>query len=230
MCINNQESGTELYYVKTFYSLDSSKPYLLKLFKLSNGNKIENVIDALLGNDEKNISPNNKDSYIKEKVDLWYENNILNQDYAYEKMLENTIFCNDRRIKSPGFLDKNGAYLKFVGGKITDKISVIFYNQNNMYICENKNDQFTVKNENNYGNSKLKYPIGLLSSGEVSKNIAQFSDANSFFWLGTPSALFNPIDYVRIDSASSYISTSFYAQNLTDWSAEKKPLIILLSH
>lgn len=112
---------------------------------------------------------NISDSAIKAYVDAWYEENIKNP--GYEQYVADVIYCNERNISA---LKTNG-----LGGDATENTGfasnvTIFsfwdkYDRETEskktllpdFFCKNINDRFT--KENDLGNGKLKYPIGLLT-------------------------------------------------------------------
>lgn len=69
-----------------YYSPNDGSLYYINL---TEGKSIEDALDEMLKND-------NKDSTIKEVIDLWYQENLKD----YTNMLEDTIFCNDRSISN----------------------------------------------------------------------------------------------------------------------------------
>ncbi len=101
-----------------------------------------------------------EDSTIKEFVDLWYENNML----EYSTFLSDALFCNDRTL----FL--NGTEVNLVGTTwgsthyfgSSYRVSI---NQPSL-TCDVKNDNFTVA-DTNVGNGALTYPIGLPTQDEM---------------------------------------------------------------
>lgn len=115
--------------------------------ELQDGKSINDAINEMLTDDE----VNKKSSNIKTVVDNWYQNNML----SYANYLEDTVFCNNRKIRNYGGWSTSGlvtANLQFEGPNVSD------------LSCTNQNDRFTV-NEN-IGNGKLTYPVGLISSEE----------------------------------------------------------------
>ena len=151
--------------VKYVYYVSGDTPYYIEL---SDGKVIEDVINEMLIADDVNT----KDSKVKTNVETWFENNLLD----YESYIEDTVYCNDRRISNLNGWNPNGGdvekYLRF-------------YSYDNFDLsCENLNDRFTKYVEN--GNGKLKYPVGLLTAGEaklVGKAVLASGDC---FWTSTP--------------------------------------------
>ena len=90
---------------------------------------------------------------MKSGVDAWYKKYLLED---YDDYIEDTIFCNDRSIRSLGGWNPDGgmtnAYLQFKEYSVTSDLS-----------CTNTTDQFSISNNN----AKLTYKVGLMSSPEV---------------------------------------------------------------
>lgn len=123
-------------------------------------------INAMLYNDDVNKSS----SKIKTAIDYWYSNNMT----KYTSYLEDHVWCNNR----------------YNIGK--DKYSLDFYSHSNKNLsCQNKNDRFTVSEEN--GNGNLTYPVGLITEAErvmafVSSSSGQESPlaSGSYYWTMSP--------------------------------------------
>jgi len=149
-CFSNSNQCENVYYI---YSKDDMYSAYLFYITLSNGKKIENALDDMTIN-----STNNYSSTIKEYIDNWYENNLLN----YQSFIEDTIWCNDRTVVKKAGWDKDT--------NINSDTELSFgwyksgYNYRTSLECS-KNDSFTVSNK--LGNGKLKYPIGLLTADEL---------------------------------------------------------------
>ncbi len=118
---------------------------------------------------------NTASSDIKKVVDSWYKTNIV--DAGYSRSVADTIFCNDRSTSDipkqwwdiesskPGYGLNNTAYGSFQRFVTINGV----YNQTNpqpTFKCSNKNDAFTVSQEN-LGNGDLDYPVGLITADEV---------------------------------------------------------------
>lgn len=123
--------------------------------------------------DETHTPTNN--TTIKEVVDKWYEDNILNTEY--EGYLEDVVFCNDRSPETdysnyayPGWL-KPSTYTS--NGYGTSR--TIYQGSGRVGInagitkptlkCSQLNDRFTVSSS--IGNGALTYPIGLMTADET---------------------------------------------------------------
>ena len=164
--------------VKYVFKSDGTYAYYLTL---SNGKKVEDVLDETLTN-----SSNTTDSIIKTAIDTWYSNNLT----SYTDKLEDTIWCNDRRISDLGAFNPDG-------GSMGSDLLFEGYNRamttyQPQLTCPRKIDSFTV-NESSTGNGKLTYPIGMLTSDELMLVGGKYDVASSHylnksnhFWLMTP--------------------------------------------
>jgi len=178
-CFNSEGICESINYL--YYAGNSTVRYIT----IKDGKSIEDAINEMLYADEVNKT----DSKIKVVIDKWYEDSILDKkDFLgnyYSDYLENTIWCNNRQITALGGWNPNG-------GNITS--TSLTYNYYTLE-CENKTDQFTLKEEfggvAGYGNNALDYPIALLSYKEVS-----LADANGYvfkdkYWLLSPFSFFS---------------------------------------
>lgn len=143
-CGNDSNKCETVRYIVNLDDYDSHYIY----YEFNNGGTLTSFIDEL----HKNYS---LDSYIKEYVDLWYENHIID----YTSYIEDTVWCNDKEIKGSlsgvnSFMDQNIVWTRYRFDNNLISVS-----------CKNKNDAFTVSEKN--GNSALTYPVGLLTVDEV---------------------------------------------------------------
>lgn len=120
------------------------------------------------------------DSTIKQKIDPWYENNILNKKdengNSYASYLSDTLFCNDRSI-SPVANSGDGETLER-----TTLYGAYYRNVNNKtpnLVCPREEDKFTVSN------GKLSYPIALITIDEVALAGGRNGSMNSLYYLYT---------------------------------------------
>ena len=134
---------------------------------------------------------NVKDNNIKEQVDIWYENNILNKNdgnsHTLESYLSDAIFCNDRSSTSNGFplTASGGSYLYGPYARNTS-------NTTPSLKCANvSNDGFTLKTSgtsstvtaSGVGNHMLKYPVGLITLDEAAYAGGKKASMNQYYYL-----------------------------------------------
>lgn len=166
-CLNKTGECTTLSY---FYF---SKIYQNYYISLTDGKSVEDALYEMLWKDDVNVD----DSNVKEVVDTWYENNMI----EYTDKLEDTIFCNDRSISILGGWNPNGGdvttYLDFSPKERSQKKE---FNLN----CSNKVDSFTTSVDN--GNGKLKYPVGLLTMDEARLVDYKQMRTGGQYWLMSP--------------------------------------------
>ena len=109
-----------------------------------------------------NDSGEQEDSFIKDLVDTWYEDNLKTN---YEKYIADRIFCNNRE-------------------NITDEYycvseSRLMTEANPKLSCANDEDKYTVSAKN--GNGYLNNPVGLITADEVLlAGSAPYQYANSY--------------------------------------------------
>ncbi len=106
---------------------------------------------------------NTNNSTIKEYIDNWYIDNLK----EYSHYLEDTIYCNDRKVVN---INNVGGMTLTGDGTGTNESVYAGFDRTHVshsptLKCENKNDRFTVSSD--VGNSKLTYPVALITSDEV---------------------------------------------------------------
>ena len=163
---------------------------------------------------------NNTDSHMKNTIDTWYRNNLIN----YTSYLADEIFCNDRRINyGLGYLivptTTYGAY-----GRLYEKKTPSLK-------CTQDNDKFRISNEL----AKLDYPIALITADEVAiaggvwnvPNSNYYLYSGKYFWTMSPSdfeASYSDVRVWRV-APSGYLNL---ANNVTS-SFGTRPVINLRS-
>ena len=174
-CLNSNSSCSTVYYI---YNMNSTTT-IVSYITLTNGKKIEDALDEMLNY---NITNSN----IKTVIDNWYSTNMTN----VTKYLENAIYCNNRHITELGGWNP-------AGGSLTTALQFNDYDSSNFkLICQDKEDQFTLKEDSggtsSYGNNALDYPVGLLSNKEADLVGSGFSYdylyIKATFWLMSPFA------------------------------------------
>lgn len=163
-CFTAGDECSSVYYV---YYANGNYVYSIKL---NNG---ENISGALV-NMFNSSATNSKDSIIKQLVESWYAHSLS----SYTSYLADTVYCNDRSIKSLGGFNPSGGSL----------YSPLTFSgtSNTSLLCSNEADRFSVSNSV----APLKYPIGLLSGAEANllgNNKVRAS--GSKYWLMSPSSL-----------------------------------------
>ena len=178
-CMTTSTTCTSIYYV--YYTSTSTAYYIT----LTNGKSVNDALfEMLYANDL-----NKNDSTIKNYIDKWYIDNLK----AYENKLEDTVFCNDRRILNLNGWEPNG-------GDTTNFLYFKNYDTSNKsLVCANETDRFSMSNPK----AKLSYPIGLLSMPELS--LAGYGGSHYFnngqdVWLVSP---------VNFDYFDAYVWVAF---------------------
>lgn len=162
-CFTAGDECSSVYYV---YYANGNYVYSIKL---NNG---ENISGALV-NMFNSSATNSKDSIIKQLVESWYAHSLSN----YTSYLADTVYCNDRSIKSLGGFDPNGGNLY---------LPLTFNGISSSLICSNEADRFSVSNSV----APLKYPVGLLSGAEANLlGNNKIRVTGSSYWLMSPASL-----------------------------------------
>ncbi len=142
------------------YYVSVTKKYFITL---TNGDDVDDAIDKM----HMNIT----DSNAKQKIETWYESNLVN----YSNKIEDTVYCNNRTISELGGWNPNGGS-RLATLNYTRNVS----NYSQLLSCPNIRDAFT-KNSSK-GNQQLRYPIGLITYDEVVlAGGATNSDSSSFY-------------------------------------------------
>jgi len=149
-------------------------------------------INSNYENTHKNINS----SIVKELNDKWYKDTIIAG--GYDKYVADAIYCNDRKVTTGTFWNKNyigtGIGLEESLYATSTRLSI----STPSLICEQSNDKFSITD---IGNGDLTYPIGLITADEAimagctitnnSRIIPSFSSylfSTDFSWTMSPFA------------------------------------------
>ena len=178
-CMTTGTACSSIYYV--YYTSTSTAYYIT----LTNGKSVNDALfEMLYANDL-----NKNDSTIKNYIDKWYIDNLK----AYENKLEDTVFCNDRRILNLNGWEPNG-------GDTTNFLYFKNYDTSNKsLVCTNEADSFSMSNPK----AQLSYPIGLLSVPEL--RLAGYGSSH-YFNSGQYVGLASPY---RFESSSAIVSVAY---------------------
>ena len=119
------------------------------------------------------LTKNTTSSTIKNAIEAWYKHYLLED---YDEYIEDTIFCNDRSIKSLGGWKDDG-------GITTEPLKFKGYDEIPDLSCANITDQFSVSNPN----APLIYKVGLITSPEMA--LIEYDDLGASggeYFLATP--------------------------------------------
>ena len=202
-CMTTGTTCSSIYYV--YYTNSLYAWYII----LTNGKTVTDALNEMLYADD----VNKNDSTIKAYIDSWYESNIEDK---YDNKLEDTVFCNDRRILNLNGWNPNGG----------DTTQYPYFKNNSTsnqsLVCANETDRFSHSN----AKAKLKYSIGLLSVPEL--NLAGYSNANGHYfnngqyvWLASPGDFYSSL--ARVGA----VGTSGLANFRVDYSGGVRPSVSL---
>ena len=182
------------------------------------------------------------DSYVKQIVDNWYENNIYNLKDGDNNYLEDyivdQIFCSDRSLTS-----NNVTYV--MNNSTRDPMSYIDFSRYKLPSLKcSVEDSFTLSDSSPsrvrataVGNKKLKYPIGLQTYGETRyestnsanlyypDNFSRYNGTTLTFWTMSPD--YSMLRLGMQNAGSTNYMVTVGAQNSTIASSEAyiKPVI-----
>ena len=181
------------------YQINNSSGYII----LTGGDGIEEAITKM--------QTNTNSSIVKQRIDSWYAANMT----SYTNKLEDTIWCNDRSVatgNNNGWISNGGDLSTFLqysprarsgygGGDYS-------LTGNPSLVCANKNDRFTVSNEE--GNTSLTYPVGLLTQDEyaLAGGITNTANVNYYLYNGDSNWLISPVDFYGNKSNQFYFFTN----------------------
>ena len=131
------------------------------------------ALDEMLNKSDVNTT----NSSVKTKIENWYNTNLS----SYTNYIEDTIYCNDRRIGEINGWNPNGG----------STASVLYFSPytrtSNTQVpnieCGRTLDSFTVSSSS--GNGALTYPVGLITSDEVMYAGGKYSTSNTSYYLYT---------------------------------------------
>ena len=193
---------------KDTYFIYGADPKFGHYYKLSNGATAENYIDLMLN------SSNDISSTIKTFVDNWYYSKLR----GYAELLEDTVWCNDRRVYDYGRWGNNGTP--------TGNLYFSGYERTQPTLTCNPNDSFTVSSTN--GNGRLTYPIGLLTLDEVMlAGHRKSSVASTYLVNGVKWHLMTPVVYDGLSPSFAFLKADGYLNQINEKADYVRPAISL---
>ena len=167
-------------------------------YGLSNGEIYLGYMYALDGEE-----PNSNSSIIKEATDNWFKENML--DYIND--LEDSLFCNDRSKTNDDF----NTVLRLKEGKPT-------------LSCANLDDSFSVNED--IGNGKLTYPVGIINSDEVTYGggLLKGTSLETYLFVGASYWAMSPYSVTKILYPNS---KGMLNMNTIEYSTGVRPMIVL---
>ena len=201
-CLNTTGKCTSINYVYF------NNNVIIYYHVLKNGKSIDDALNEMLWDDNVNTT----DSTIKTTIDTWYANNMTD----YTMYLEDTIYCNDRRVSNLSGWSPTGN---------TTEMITFYSNTYRDLTCPNKNDQFTVSEEN--GNGKLTYPVGLLTAGETDLSGYDVLGVDNYYWTLSPSLFSSHSNYHYTMSSYVELGLDNIPTNYTSIGVGVRPVISL---
>ena len=124
---------------------------------------------------------NNTDSTVKTAIESWFRTNLTNEvdntKRNYANYLEDTVYCNDRSVKTTagntgyptyqesGWNPSGGDLIKYLYFGANNRVYNSWYSTTNVpsIACPNETDRFSVSSSI----AHLNYPVGLLTADEI---------------------------------------------------------------
>ena len=218
--------GTEVtedyvgWYTMNSSSSTTSYPYVRKITSVtpsdgSSSASIKYHTVAYGTTSKEKAQENINDSTIKKVVDEWYESHI--KDTEYETYIADTLFCNDRSFNE----SNTGTGFGF------SKTYYRAYSGNKTLKCNQKNDRFTVDDEE-IGNGSLTYPISLITSDEVYLAGGSGSTNYSYYlYTGNVYTTLSPSNFDRSKAIIAMVGHGNLVFPYVDYSCGVRPVINL---
>ena len=165
-CLNQLSECTTLYFINYFYNDPSELD--LSYIQIEGTTTPEQMVQEMLYAD----NVNRYSSKIKNVIETWYQNNIYN---GYDNFVEDTIYCNSRKITSLGGFDPNNGQ----AGHATE-FNSYNYNDNRLLSCQYDTDKFSTLNPK----ARTNYKVGLQTLSESA--LSDFYGNIGNDWLMTP--------------------------------------------
>lgn len=183
-CLNPglKKCSQVVYYYGEYNTVNSHPLYYITL---SNGEMIDDAINNM-------TSKSNKNSVVKDAVELWYSHNLI----SFDQYIEDAIYCQKRSIYQYGGFKQGNSLISLL--KFDDS------NLNGDLNCPRDADKLSVSNPL----AQLSYKVGLLTTQEaILNNNAIINDnSNSSF---STFFLLSPEEYYNTPQMGSYATVSF---------------------
>ena len=143
-----------------------------------------------LGTSYEQTNANENDSNIKQYLDSWYRQNILDKGYA--DYIADAGFCNDRSLSTQA---NNGDGVTTSGRTTYYGGYQRYYNlQTPSLVCPNESNDLFTTSSSDKGNKELTYPIGLITVDELALsgyannylNKSAYTYSSSTYWTMSP--------------------------------------------
>ena len=167
------------YYYNNYYITLTSGDFVEDAIYKMTGNIVNPNIDVVTRNSGYVL--NNTDSTVKTAIESWFRTNLTNEvdntKINYVNYLEDTVYCNDRSVKTVSGNTNNPTYQESgwnpSGGDLTkylyfgtnNRVYNSWYSTTNVpsVVCPNETDRFSVSSSV----AHLNYPVGLLTADEI---------------------------------------------------------------
>ena len=158
-CFSTGTTCSDVYYI---YQIETNS--YAHYITLTNGRKVEDALDEMF--------TNTTNSTAKTQIDNWYNTNLSSYTSSY---IEDTIYCNDRRIGSLGGWNPNGGTVN----------SLLYFGKSSTAApnlrCSRIQDKLTVSES--IGNGNLTYPVGLITKDEIAYAGGAYMTSNNTYYL-----------------------------------------------
>ena len=156
-----------------------------------------------------NNRTNENNSLIKEVIDNWYKNNLI----EYTKYLSSSaVYCNDRGVSGESNYSTTNSFsydgFNRIQGLEVEQLKPFSAKVQPSYKCNNKFDSFSVRNDN----AKLVYPIGLMTVDETVYAGALYGKS-SLIWYGYNSLLEDNLSIDKKSSIEWWTMSPYYQKN-----------------
>ena len=234
------------YYYNNYYITLTSGDFVEDAIYKMTGSIVNQDIDVVTRNPGYVL--NNADSTIKTAIESWFRTNLTNEvdntKRNFVSYLEDTVYCNDRGVKTvsgntsyptyqeSGWNPSGGDLTKYLYFGTWDRNINNWYSTSNVpsTACPNETDRFSV------GSSvaHLNYPVGLLTADEIvmagasgnsnTSNNTYYLYTGGYYWSLSPNAFRNGSASEFYVSGNGYLGGSY-----VDYAVGLRPVISLNS-
>ena len=172
-------SSVRYYYYNNYYITLTGGDFVEDAIYKMTGSIVNQDIDVVTRNSGYVL--NNTDSTIKTAIESWFRTNLTNEvdntKRNYVNYLEDTVYCNDRSVKTvsgntsyptyqeSGWNPSGGDLTKYLYFGTNNRVYNSWYSTTNVpsVVCPNETDRFSVSSSV----AHLNYPVGLLTADEI---------------------------------------------------------------
>ena len=202
-CLSSDVSCESVSYV---YQSQGSQYLYFYYINLTDGKVVDDALEEMFFANNVNVT----DSTMKMGLDNWYKKYML----PYDSYIDDTIYCNNRSIKSKGGWNPSG--------NVENQLIFYsnYYNVENDLSCSNITDRFSISNNK----AKLTYKTGLMTTPEMNLlNQANVRKTGQRYYLISPGSVAGKDTY-----AGEVLTTGSLTSDGVQYASGVRPAISLI--